>query len=101
MASKDKRAPAALLKSYLARAEHEAHDERNFVKKAVSWAIREIGQRSVELNAVAIVTAQRLQTSDSHTARWVGNDALRELTSAKIAERVAQREGRSVEDPLP
>ncbi len=84
VAGKDKKAPVELLQRYLARAEREAHDERNFVKKAVNWAIREIGQRSAELNEAAIAIAQRLQASDSRAARWVGNDALRELTSAKI-----------------
>jgi 3-methyladenine DNA glycosylase AlkD len=101
VAGKDKKAPFELLQHYLARAENEAPDERNFVKKAVNWAIREIGQRSTELNEAAIAIAQRLQASDSRAARWVGSDALRELTSAKIAQRVARRERRSVEDPLP
>lgn len=95
VAGKDKGVPAELLHRYLARAECAAHDERNFVKKAVSWAIREIGQRSAELNAAAIALAQRLKESESRAARWVGSDALRELTSAKIAARVARREGRS------
>lgn len=66
----------------------------------MNWAIRAIGQRSAELNAAAIAVARRLQASDSRTARWVGSDALRELTSEKIAQRVARREGRAVEDPL-
>jgi hypothetical protein len=100
VAGKDKKTPIELLHRYLARAEHEAHDERNFVKKAVNWAIRAIGQRSTELNEAAITVAQRLKESESRTARWVGSDALRELTSSKIAQRVSRREGRSVEDPL-
>ncbi len=98
VAGKDKGAPAILLQSYLARAVseadaqrlREAHDERNFVKKAVSWAIREIGQRSAELNEAAIAVAQHLQASDGRAARWVGNDALRELTSEKVARRMAR-----------
>ncbi|MFV9503430.1 MAG: DNA alkylation repair protein, partial [Oscillochloridaceae bacterium umkhey_bin13] len=92
VAGKDKRAPAALLHRYLARAEQEAHDERNFVKKAVNWAIREIGQRRAELNAAASAVAQRFQASDACAARWVESDALHELTSAKIAQRVTRRE---------
>ncbi len=93
VAGKDRRAPAELLHTYLARAEREASDERNFVKKAVSWAIREIGQRSPALNEAAIAVARRLQAAESRAARWVGNDALRELTSEKIAQRVARRGG--------
>jgi 3-methyladenine DNA glycosylase AlkD len=94
VAGKDKGAPAKLLHHYLARAEREAHDERNFVKKAVNWAIREIGQRDAQLNAAAIATSQRLKESESRAARWVGSDALRELTSDKITQRVAGREGK-------
>lgn len=93
VAGKDRRAPAELLQRYLARAERAADDERNFVKKATNWAIREIGQRDAELNAAAIATCQRLKESESRAARWVGSDALRELTSAKIAQRVAGRAG--------
>lgn len=100
VASKDQRVPSALLHRYLDRAECEASDERNFVKKAVNWAIREIGQRSAELNAAAIAVAQRLQASDRRAARWVGSDALRELTSPKIAQHVARREERAIGDPL-
>lgn len=91
VAGKDKSAPVTLLHRYLARAEAAAGDERNFVKKAISWAIREIGQRSPELNAAAVTVARRLQEADSRAARWVGSDALRELTSEKVAQRVARR----------
>ncbi|NTU82989.1 MAG: DNA alkylation repair protein [Chloroflexales bacterium] len=94
VAGKDKRAPAELLHDYLARAERAACDERNFVKKAVNWAIRAIGQRSAALNAAAIATSQRLKETESRAARWVGSDALRELTSAKVAQRVAGQAGK-------
>ncbi len=91
VAGKDKGAPAELLYRYLARAEREAGDERNFVKKAVSWTIREIGQRGAALNQAAVAVARRLQASEARAARWVGGDALRELTSEKVARRVARR----------
>jgi 3-methyladenine DNA glycosylase AlkD len=91
VAGKDKGASAELLHRYLARAEQAAHDERNFVKKAVSWAIREIGQRGAELNGAAVALARRLQTSEKRAARWVGADTLRELTSEKVAQRVGRR----------
>jgi 3-methyladenine DNA glycosylase AlkD len=69
------------------------------VKKAItlrvsfanSWALREIGQRSPELNAAAVTVARRLQEADSRAARSVGADALRELTSEKVAQRIARR----------
>lgn len=89
VASKDRNAATALLQRYLERIEQAADDERNFVKKAVNWALREIGQRNAELNAAAIAVAERLRASDARAARWVGSDALRELTSAMVVERVA------------
>lgn len=54
-------------------------DERNYVKKAVNWALRQIGKRNQELCAAAIAVAEELAVSQSRTARWIGHDALREL----------------------
>jgi 3-methyladenine DNA glycosylase AlkD len=71
--------------------ERAATDERNFVKKAVNWALRCIGKRSPELNAAAVATARRLSASPQAAARWVGKDALRELTSAAVIRRLAAR----------
>jgi 3-methyladenine DNA glycosylase AlkD len=59
--------------------ERAAPDERNFVKKGVSWALRAIGRRNKALNAAAVKTARRLVASPEPAARWVGKDALREL----------------------
>ena len=59
--------------------EREATDERNFVKKAVNMALRAIGKRNRALKAAAVAVARRLADSDDATARWIGNDALREL----------------------
>lgn len=65
-----------------------ALDERNFVKKAVNWALRQIGKRNRRLNKAAIATGNRIRKIDSRSARWVASDALRELSSAKIRERL-------------
>jgi 3-methyladenine DNA glycosylase AlkD len=73
--------------------EQAASDGRNFVKKAVNWALRQIGKRNLALNAAAVVVAQRLATSAGPTVRWVGKDALRELTSAAVAGRFARKRG--------
>ena len=62
--------------------EREAHDERNFVKKAVSWALRAIGRRNDELRIAALWTAEQLAASSAPAARWVGKDALRDLTKS-------------------
>jgi len=61
--------------------ERAATDERNFVKKGVSWALRRIGRRNAALNAASVALSQRLADSPEAAARWVGKDALRERTS--------------------
>jgi 3-methyladenine DNA glycosylase AlkD len=66
----------------------ESTDDRNFVKKAVNWALRQIGKRSPELNAKAVECAEQIQHIDSRAARWIGSDALRELTSDAVRERL-------------
>jgi 3-methyladenine DNA glycosylase AlkD len=66
----------------------EATDERNFVKKAVNWALRNIGKRNLNLNKAAINTAKEIQLLDSKAARWIASDAIRELESDAIQSRV-------------
>ena len=63
-------------------------DERNFVKKGVNWALRRIGWRNARLNAATVKLARRLAESKSATPRWIGKDALRELTSEKLQKRL-------------
>ena len=65
-----------------------ATDERNFVKKAVNWALRNIGKRNMLLNRRAIEVAQEIQKMDSKAARWIAAGALRELTSEAVQKRV-------------
>ncbi|MGH8177030.1 MAG: DNA alkylation repair protein [Steroidobacter sp.] len=72
--------------------DHAASDERNFVRKGASWALRAVGERSPALNAAAAAMARRLAASSDATERWLGKDALRELTSAKVAKRTARRD---------
>lgn len=62
-------------------------DERNYVKKAVNWALRNIGKRNIYLNKKAIDAANKILKIDDKTARWIANDAIRELTSEKIQKR--------------
>ncbi|MFC2082180.1 DNA alkylation repair protein [Bacteroidota bacterium] len=69
----------------------ESIDERNFVKKAVNWALRQIGKRSMLLNKEAITLAKEIQKLDSKSARWIANDALRELTSKEVIERIKNK----------
>ena len=66
----------------------EATDERNYVKKAVNWALRQIGKRSRLLNVVAVAMAKDIRKLDSKAARWIAADAIRELTSEKTQQRL-------------
>ena len=66
----------------------EATDGRNFVKKAVNWALRNIGKRNVNLNKAALNTAKEIQQLDSRTARWIAADAIRELESEAVQNRL-------------
>jgi 3-methyladenine DNA glycosylase AlkD len=76
---------------FLPLIEESARDERNFVKKGVNWALRNIGRCSPALNAAALEVAERLAASDEPSCRWVGKDARRELTSAKVQAKLAAR----------
>jgi 3-methyladenine DNA glycosylase AlkD len=69
----------------------EASDERNFVKKAVNWALRQIGKRNATLNAAAIKTCAEIKDSDSRSGRWIAADALRELRSAPVKKKLASK----------
>jgi 3-methyladenine DNA glycosylase AlkD len=66
----------------------EATDERNFVKKAVNWALRNIGKRNLNLNEAAINAAKEIKRLDSKAARWIAADAIRELESDAIQRRL-------------
>jgi len=68
-----------------------ATDERNFVKKAVNWALRNIGKRNQALNKRALEVARQIQQIDSKAARWIASDAIRELNSEAIQQRLAKR----------
>jgi 3-methyladenine DNA glycosylase AlkD len=71
--------------------ERHATDPRNFVKKAVNWALRQIGKRSMTLRAPALALAHRLAASDDKTARWIGRDAEKELSDPVQLARIAKR----------
>jgi len=65
-----------------------ALDERNFVKKAVNWALRNIGKRNLRLNRAALDLAWEIRKIDSRSARWIASDAIRELESEKVQQRL-------------
>ena len=66
-------------------------DERNYVKKSVNWALRNIGKRNITLNRKAIKIAEEIKKIDNSTARWIANDAIRELTSEKVKGRLNKK----------
>jgi len=79
LAVHDKTASDAAFLKFLPLIRRAATDDRNFVKKAVNWALRQIGKRNAALNRAAISTAREIQQIDSRAARWIAADALREL----------------------
>jgi 3-methyladenine DNA glycosylase AlkD len=91
LAYRDKSAPDAKYQRLLSITRREAHDERNFVKKAVNWALRQIGKRNIRLNREAIRAAERIRRQGSRAARWIAADALRELKSATVLARLRRK----------
>jgi 3-methyladenine DNA glycosylase AlkD len=88
---KDRAAPDSRFVQFLRVIERESHDERNFVKKAVNWTLRNIGKRNVRLNREAIRAAERIRRQDSRSARWIAADALRELRSDAVQARLRRK----------
>jgi 3-methyladenine DNA glycosylase AlkD len=84
LACHDKNASDDLFITFFTPIKREAIDGRNFVKKAVNWALRNIGKRNARLNRLSIQTAREIENIGSKSARWIAADALRELTSAKV-----------------
>jgi 3-methyladenine DNA glycosylase AlkD len=91
LAYKDKAALDSRFLRLLSIVRREARDERNFARKAVNWALRNIGKRNVRLNRAAIRTAEQIRRADSRAARWVAADALRELRSAAVQKRLRRK----------
>ncbi|MFT3783504.1 MAG: DNA alkylation repair protein [Nibricoccus sp.] len=79
MAVRRKDLPDDVFLDFLPMVRREAHDDRNFVRKAVNWALRQIGKRSVRLRSAAIKEAKTVAQINSRAARWIAKDALREL----------------------
>jgi 3-methyladenine DNA glycosylase AlkD len=88
LAGHDKEAADAAFLRCLPLVERAATDGRNFVKKAVNWALRGVGRRSPALHEAAVAVARRLASAKDPAPRWVGKDALRELTSPAVLRRM-------------
>jgi len=91
LAVHDKSAADTRLAAFLPIIEREAYDNRNFVKKAINWALRQIGKRNINLNKLAIVAAQRIKSQNTSAAHWIAADALRELQNPKTIARLQKK----------
>jgi 3-methyladenine DNA glycosylase AlkD len=91
LAVHDKKAPDDKLAAFLPVIENHAYDGRNFVKKAVNWALRQIGKRNLNLNRLALESARRIRAQNTSSARWIAADALRELQSSAVRERLSRK----------
>jgi len=87
----DRKAPDAAFLALLPMIERGASDDRNFVKKGVNWALRSVGQRSPALHTAALALARRLAAASAPAPRWVGKDALRDLSRPLVLERLEKR----------
>jgi 3-methyladenine DNA glycosylase AlkD len=88
LAVHDKKAPDEKLLQFLPIIERESGDDRNFVRKAVNWALRQIGKRNLACNSAAIASAERIRATGTKSGRWIAADALRELHSYAVQTRL-------------
>ncbi len=88
LAVHDRTSGDGVFEKFLTIIKKQSTDERNFVRKAVNWALRQIGKRAMALNKKAIRTAAEIAKIDSRAARWIAADALRELRDEKILARI-------------
>jgi 3-methyladenine DNA glycosylase AlkD len=88
LAVHDKKARDENFLKFFSLIKKEATDERNFVKKAVNWALRQIGKRNLTLNKIAVMTAREIKRFDSPSAKWIASDAQRELESESVQKRM-------------
>lgn len=91
LAVHDKIAPDETFEPFLRRIKAESNDERNFVKKSVNWALRQIGKRNMILHGKALRTAELIKRNNTKPARWIAADAIRELSSDKIIRMIKKR----------
>lgn len=96
----DKNAEDALFERGLELVERAAEDPRNFVKKSVNWALRSVGKRNAALHEKSLALSERLAASQNAAARWCGKDALRELSGASVARRLAARASKNAPKKL-
>lgn len=92
LAVSDKKAADDKFEQFFPLIIKESIDDRNYVKKAVNWALRHIGKKNIPLNQKSIEIAKKIHDIDSKSARWIASDALRELKSEKVQKRLQKRD---------
>ena len=93
LAVHDKQATNGAFQPFLESIIRESADDRNFVRKAVNWALRSIGKRNAALNKKAVAAAKTIQKMESKTPRWIASDAIRELTGDKVQKKLELGKG--------
>ena len=88
LAVSNKKAGDGLFDTFFPIIKRESSDNRNYVKKAVNWSLRQIGKRNINLNKKAILIAGEIQKMDSRSAKWIASDAIRELTGESVQKRL-------------
>ncbi len=99
LAVHDKNAPDSVFLGFLPIIERESLDDRRYVKKAVNWALRQVGKRNIRLNRAAVACGTRISRLDSRAARWIASDALRELRGEAVQGRLRRRGGHRARPP--
>ncbi len=96
LAVHDKKADDAKIAQFLPVLEKHSDDERNFIKKAVNWSLRQIGKQNLNLNKLAVETAERIKRRSTKAARWIAATALRELSDDKTIKRIHDKSKRNL-----
>jgi 3-methyladenine DNA glycosylase AlkD len=87
----DKKAPDELFELFYPLIVSESGDDRPMVRKAVNWAIRQIGKRGMNLNRRAVEISEQIRSTGTRAGRWIATDALRELTDPKVLKRLGRQ----------
>jgi 3-methyladenine DNA glycosylase AlkD len=92
LAVHDKEAGDGVFRRFFPIIRRESTDDRNYVKKAINWALRQIGKRNLTLNREAVRLAREIKRIDSKSARWIASDALRELSGARVRKQILTKQ---------
>ena len=92
LAVHDKKKDDSEFVNFLKIIERESTDERKYIRKSANWALRQIGKRNIDMNKKALIVSNKIQKIDSKSAKWIASDAIRELTSEKVKQKLEKNE---------